>query len=248
MGLDLHLHRNQPAANTAGAGYQAAPVNNTAGAGYGNPAVGTGPNTDPAYNQPASGRHKHEAEAAAAGGVAGHEYNRHGHQGGDHRARHVGEGAAVGGVGAHEYNKHHQNAAYDTNQPNVGPGFDGGRGTAVGAGAATGPGGMPNTTGAGVNQPAGDLTAEKKGKRLSREGKLEAAVGNVFNSTSLKQKGLAKQAEGASLVGQSQNLGQAQQLEAEATRRRGAAVGQGAHPGHVSGNVGGTGTGPQGTY
>ncbi|KAF7426345.1 hypothetical protein PC9H_008713 [Pleurotus ostreatus] len=68
------------------------------------------------------------------------------------------------------------------------------------------------------------------GKRMS--GKVEHAVGSVIGSSALKAKGLQKEQEANSMKLQSQELAEAERLEAEARTRRERAVAHGASPEH----------------
>jgi len=171
------------------------------------------------------GRFKNTAEGAAAGGVAGHEWEKHRGGGGPG----AGTGVAAGGLAGNEYNRHHAGAgagrgpAVASNQPATAPGM--GADTA-GLGTAGGP------HSAGANQPAA-VPTQREARHLERTGKIEKAIGSVICSTSLQERGLEKQAQASNISGQHQNLSEAQRLEAEAKLRRGQAVGLGAHPDHA---------------
>jgi len=196
------------------------------------------------------GNFRHDAEGAAAGGFAGHEYQKH-HNGAGGPG--VGPGAAAGAFAGHEYNKHH---AYGQQQ-NVnaaGPGMagvgagsraHGGMGpgpidTSGGAGMADGSMNSSNNT-AGHGLPAGGpggIEAIKEARQLNRSGKMDKAMGNMLFSTTLKQKGLQKQAVAQNMLAQQEHLAVAENLEAQARLHRGHAAGLGAHPNHISPTTG----------
>jgi len=241
MGL---FHHNDTAASTNAAGYN-----------------------DPAVGSANTGGHvRHDAEGAAAGGFAGHEYEKH----------HAGTGGpgtktglAAGAFGGHEYNKHEakkaaraedaayaNDTAYNNNNNNntrtMGTGATAGTGAGLGAGtgagynsASTTAGGNYPSTGAAtsgnqVSGVAGDPATNHQARSLQRSGKMETTLGKVLCSTTLQQKGLQKQAQGESLIVQSQQIAEAENLEAEARMRRAHAEGLSQHPNNV---LGGTGAG-----
>lgn len=167
-------------------------------------------------------------------GVTGHEYQKH-HNGTDGPG--AGTGAAAGAFGGHEYNKHHGN--HNTNT--TGAGTTGVGNTAGTTGlennnAASGPGGQGITPGT-----HGGIEADREARHLNRTGKVEKAIGNVLCSTTLKQKGLQKEATAQSMQQQAADVAAAENLEAQAQLHRGHAAGLGAQPNHV---VGAGGQGP----
>jgi len=107
---------------------------------------------------------------------------------------------------------------------------------------------MGSTTNSGMtggNNGPPTMPSEAEAKRLERSGKMDKILGTLIGSTTMKQEGIQKQAEGAALRQQSVQLAAAEQLEAEAQMRRGQAVGYGAHPHHAfPQGPGGAGAGP----
>ncbi|KAG8986450.1 hypothetical protein FRB94_005638 [Tulasnella sp. JGI-2019a] len=168
---------------------------------------------DPMYDNQRGSVAKRGAEGAALGGLAGHQ----GHHG------HTGRDAAVLGAGGaayeHEHNKHHHNAQ---------AGNTGGVGT----------GGLSSGTHNQIgnsNQP--DLA---EAKRLEKSAKMEKIVGTLTGNTAKKQDALEKKAEAAAIREQVRHISNAEQLEAQAQRARGVAVGMGAHPSVAGGRAQGT--------
>ncbi|KAG8992957.1 hypothetical protein FRB90_000822 [Tulasnella sp. 427] len=101
-----------------------------------------------------------------------------------------------------------------------------GRGPAVGNNQGTGVvGGQQSTTA---------YPSDRQARQLERSGKIEKAIGTVLCSTTMKQKGLEKQAEAANISMQAEHLNEAERLEAQARAMRGNAVGLGAHPNHLN--------------
>jgi len=208
------------------------------------------------------GNFRHDAEGAAAGGFAGHEYQEH-HAGTGGPG--VGTGAAAGAFAGHEYNKHHaygqQNintaVGADSGMAGVGAGSraNGGMGpapidTSVAPGNASGIYGpsvnsADNTTGHG---PLAGIEAQKEARQLNRSGKMEKAMGTMLFSTTMKQKGLQKQAVAQNMLAQQEHLAAAENLEAQARLHRGHAAGLGAHPNHISPSSGGPIAGGTGAY
>ncbi|KAG9045468.1 hypothetical protein FS837_006249 [Tulasnella sp. UAMH 9824] len=101
---------------------------------------------------------------------------------------------------------------------------------------------QPNTNGQGVGggpwstggQQPSAYPSDREARHLQRSGKIEKAVGTMLCSTTMKQKGLEKQAQGANIAVQSREIAQAENLEAQARAMRGHAVGMGAHPNHMN--------------
>jgi len=211
----LSSRNNNVVDNTAGVND---PAYNNANAGYGDQTNTTG-------------RHnlRHDAEGAAAGGFAGHEYQKH-HDGTGGPG--AGTGAAAGAFGGHEFNKHEGRqigggTTAGTGAPTgVGNGA-GGNNVAAGPGATAGQGPSANSH--------GGIEADREARHLNRTGKIEKAVGNVLCSTTLKQKGLQKEATAQSMQQQAQHSAAADNLEAEAALHRGHAAGLDAQPNHVVG-------------
>lgn len=85
---------------------------------------------------------------------------------------------------------------------------------------------------------AHNIQANSEARHLSRSGKIEKAFGNLLCSTTLKQKGLQKQAAGQSMRQQAVHVAAAENLEAEAAMHRGHAAG-------LNANVVGGGAVPQ---
>lgn len=83
-----------------------------------------------------------------------------------------------------------------------------------------------------------NIQANSEARHLSRSGKIEKAFGNLLCSTTLKQKGLQKQAAGQSMRQQAVHVAAAENLEAEAAMHRGHAAG-------LNANVVGGGAVPQ---
>jgi len=165
---------------------------------------------DPMYDNQRGSVAKRGAEGAALGGLAGHE-GHHGHAGRD--------AAALGAGGAayeHEHNKHHHNAqAGDT----------GGVGT---GGVSSGADHHQIGT---SNQP--DLA---EAKRLEKSAKMEKIIGTLTGNAAKKEDALEKKAEAAAIREQVRHVSNAEELEAQAQRARGVAVGMGAHPSVAGGN------------
>jgi len=213
--------------------------------------------------QPTGGHHgnfRYDAEGVAAGGFAGHEYQKH-HNGPGGPG--VGTGAAAGAFAGHEYNKHH---AYGQQNVNPGPGMagvgagsqaQGGMGpapidtsVAPGTGMADGSINSTNNT-AGHGLPTGGpggIEALKEARQLNRSGKMDKAMGNMLFSTTLKQKGLQKQAVAQNMLAQQEHLAAAENLEAQARLHRGHAAGLGGHPNHISPTTGAPIAGGPGVY
>lgn len=117
-----------------------------------------------------------------------------------------------------------------TNQNNHAVGSGNGMGMGGGTG---GGGGMGGGMGGGGGMQQANLPDLADAKKLERSGKLDKFIGSVTHNTLLKQEGLEKQADAAAIREQTRHLTEAQRLEQEAQMRRGAAVGMGAHPGHM---------------
>lgn len=113
--------------------------------------------------------------------------------------------------------------------------------------------------------PGGAWVQYKEGQHLERNGKMEKMLGTVLMSSSLKEKGIAKQQEGANLKHEAEstgvekhNKGMQQMEAAHAQGRAGVYGGAGTAPGEfalqpshgpgqgpiVGGSVGGGGRGP----
>ncbi|KAG9223265.1 hypothetical protein CCMSSC00406_0000046 [Pleurotus cornucopiae] len=139
----------------------------------------------------------------------------------------AGAGPLASGVNQTPYN--HNNSNIQRRDGGVGAGQSvndpyssvTGAGTGVGYGAADIP--PASTLGHG-----NERHRDGSGKRFS--GKVEHAVGSMLGSNALKAKGLQKQHEADSINLQSQELAEAERLEAEAFKRRERAVAHGAHP------------------
>ncbi|KAF9500695.1 hypothetical protein BDN71DRAFT_1037628 [Pleurotus eryngii] len=110
-------------------------------------------------------------------------------------------------------------AAQGVNDP-----YSSGTGTGAGYGSSNIP--PANVLSHGHNERHQDGA----GKRIS--GKVEHAVGSAIGSSALKAKGLQKEQEANSMKLQSQELAEAERLEAEARTRRERAVAHGASPEH----------------
>ncbi|KAG8886866.1 hypothetical protein FRB98_000892 [Tulasnella sp. 332] len=161
---------------------------------------------DPMHDNQRGSVAKRGVEGAAVGGLAGHE----GHHG--HTAR---DAALVGAGGAayeHEHNKHH-------NQNMMQGGNTGATGT-------TG-GGMGVSSNQGNNTNMPDLAQAKK---LEKSAKIENIIGTLTGNTAKKEEAFEKKAEAAQIREQVRHLSAAEELEAQAQRARGVAVGAGAHP------------------
>ncbi|KAJ7668030.1 hypothetical protein B0H17DRAFT_1088420 [Mycena rosella] len=145
----------------------------------------------------------------------------------------MGQGANVGG------GRHHVPAAAGMHNDGMhNDGMMAGQGQQYGAG------------GGAAIPPTGALSSQHQQQPHSgggaMTGKIEHAVGSIVGSKTLKAKGIQKEQEAKGMKIQSQELAEAERLEAEAGLRRERAVGHGAHPDnrHVGGVVP---TGP-GTY
>lgn len=90
------------------------------------------------------------------------------------------------------------------------------------------------TPGMSSNQPVSDLPSLADARKLERSGKMEKTMGTVLCSTTLKEKGLAKEQEAWQIRGQAESIAQAEALEAQARAHRGAAVGLGAGSHHLN--------------
>ncbi|KAF8577160.1 hypothetical protein K439DRAFT_570113 [Ramaria rubella] len=148
---------------------------------------------------------------------------------GGHLAGHTAAGTVLGAAAGEHHAHTHPNA------PVAGTGAGMGAGTGAGMGAGTGAG-----MGAGTGARAGAPGAGASEKAFV--GKLEHAAGSLLCSTTLKAKGLEKEREAQALKVQSAELGQAEGLESQAAARRERAVAHGAHPHHLGGGAGTTGT------
>jgi len=177
---------------------------------------------DPMYDNSRGSVAKRGAEGAAVGGLAGHE-GHHGHTGRD--------AALVGAGGAayeHEHNKHHHNQ--NTQNANTG---------GVGAGGVS----------SGQHQQsANNMPDLAQAKKLEKSAKMENFIGTLTGNSAKKEEAFEKKAEAAAIRQQVQHLSAAQELEAQAQRARGVAVGAGAHPHVALGPTQGIDSGVQPSY
>jgi len=90
------------------------------------------------------------------------------------------------------------------------------------------------TPGMSSNQPVSDLPSLADARKLERSGKMEKTMGTVLCSTTMKEKGLAKEQEAWQIRGQAESIAQAEALESQARAHRGAAVGLGAGSHHLN--------------
>ncbi|KIO29468.1 hypothetical protein M407DRAFT_21367 [Tulasnella calospora MUT 4182] len=160
-------------------------------------------------------------------------HNRHGGITGtnvDHNARTTGAGVGTAGATGNRFDPaNNPGSTYNDNIFGNQPGV---HGQTV----------QPNANGQGVGgspwsaagQQPSAYPSDREARHLQRSGKIEKAVGTMLCSTTMKQKGLEKQAQGANIAVQSRELAQAENLEAQAKAMRGHAVGMGAHPNHMN--------------
>ncbi|KAG8952614.1 hypothetical protein FRC04_003975 [Tulasnella sp. 424] len=201
----------------------------TAGAGVGT-AGATGNRLDPAndnYNDSTFGHQRgvHNGTAGAGVGTAGATGNRLDPANDNYNDNVFGNQRGV----------HNQSV-----QPNTGNNLGAGTNTNTNQGV----GGGPWSAG---GQQTSAFPTDREARHLERSGKIEKAVGTMLCSTTMKQRGLEKQAQGANIAMQSQQLAQAENLEAQAKAMRGHAVGMGAHPTHLN-PAGQQGTNTTGQY
>jgi len=202
---EYNKHHHQNAANVD-------PAANT-GAGYG--AATTGQSYDPAFSNQNNLGTGPTAAATTYGGTSNDPNLNMGTS--DPYASGVGAGVAGAGMGA------------------GGGGMAGAGGLGAGGmGTSSGMAPTGRAPGMSSNQPASDLPSLADARKLERSGKMEKTVGTVLCSTTLKEKGLAKEQEAWQIRGQAESIAQAEALESQARAHRGAAVGLGAGQQHLN--------------
>ncbi|RSH81414.1 hypothetical protein EHS25_006946 [Saitozyma podzolica] len=157
----------------------------------------------------------------------------------------VGDG--YGGV-------HHNGVGTGTNGMTSGFGTGATTGAATGAGLGAGTGvtgahtgpaplagvdaGMAGRNSTSTGGTSNSVPTIRQANKLERKGKMEATMGDLFCSSSLRRKSHNHLAQADHLRMQASELTEAERLEQEAGMRRQRAVGLGADPVHASGQTG----------
>jgi len=148
--------------------------------------------------------------------------------GGAHGAGHVpyrAEEAASNNYTQQQTAQLGQNGHHHTGAAGLGGAGVGAAGTGTHAnGLGTNTNGTgPHTNGSGTTQSGGSATAKEI------VGKIEHVVGSLVHSTALKEKGIMKEQQAASMKAQSHEINRAEALEQEAINARQRAAGHGAN-------------------
>lgn len=85
-------------------------------------------------------------------------------------------------------------------------------------------------------------------KKLEKSAKMESLIGTLTGNSAKKEEAFEKKAEAAQIREQARHVSAAEELEAEAQRARGVAVGAGAHPSVAAGPTQGVNSGVQPSF